>query len=71
MNKIEPSGQTVNLFGKDYNLSDLGEQAKVQLQNIRFCDQQAQQLKSEWAIADTARLAYTNALKNGLKKMKA
>ena len=62
--------QTVNIGGTDYNLSDLSDQAKLQLQNIRFCDQQTQQLKNEWAIADTARLAYTNALKRELEKLK-
>lgn len=68
--EILTNEQNINIGGTGYNRSDLSDQAKVQLQNIGFCDQEIQQLKSEWAIADTARLAYTNALKSELKKLK-
>ena len=61
--------QTVNIDGTDYNLSDLSDNAKAQLVNIQFVDAQIQQLNNEWAVADTARIGYTNALKAELAKI--
>ena len=52
----------------EYEISDLSETAKAQLKNIQFVDAQIQQLSNELAVSDTARLAYTNALKNILDK---
>ena len=62
----DDSKQTVTIDGTGYNISDLSENAKAQLTNIGFVDKQLQQLKNEWAVADTARLAYVAALKNEL-----
>ena len=64
-------GKTVTINGTDYNLDDLSDAVRAQLENILFCDQQIQQLKSEWAVADTARIGYSNALKKELAKVKA
>ena len=67
----EDDKQTVSVNGKEYVLDDLSENAKAQLLNIQFVDAQLQQLNNEWAVADTARIGYTNALKGGLKKIDA
>lgn len=64
-------GQTITIDGKTYNLADLSDAAKAQLLNIQFCDQQIRQLTSEWAVADTARIGYSNALKGELERAKA
>ena len=64
----EDDKQTVTVNGKEYVLDDLSENAKAQLLNIQFVDAQLQQLNNEWAVADTARIGYTNALKRELKK---
>jgi len=53
----------------EYNVDDLSDNAKAQVANIQFVDQQIQQLNNEWAVADTARMGYTNALKSELAKM--
>ena len=53
----------------EYNVDDLSDAAKVQLTNIQFVDQQVQQLNNEWAVADTARMGYTRALKAELEKI--
>lgn len=50
----------------EYNLSDLSNDAKAQLANIQFVDMKIQQLNNELAVADTARIGYTNALKTEL-----
>jgi hypothetical protein len=61
----------ITIDGKTYNLADLSDAVKAQLENIWFCDQQIQQLQSEWAVADTARIGYSNALKGELERAKA
>ena len=61
----------INIGGAEYDIDALSDQAKAQLQNISFCDQRIQQLQSEWAIADTARLAYSAALKREFVSEKA
>ena len=60
--------QKITINEVEYNLSDLSDQAKAQLANIQFVDAQIQQLNNEWAVADTARIGYTNALKADLAK---
>lgn len=59
--------EIVNIDGTDYKVDDLSENAKAQLANIKFVDEQIQQLNNEWAIADTARMAYTKALKEEIR----
>jgi len=65
----ELENQTINIDGVNYDLSALSDNAKAQLVNIQFVDAQIQQLNNEWAVADTARIGYTNALKAELAKI--
>lgn len=62
--------KTLNVDGEEYNLSDLSNEAKANIASIQFVDAQLQQLNNEWAVADTARIAYSNALKQELAKIK-
>ena len=62
--------QKINIDGKEYSLSELSDKAKEQLLNLQFVDAQIQQLNNEWAVADTARIGYTRALKTELEKAK-
>lgn len=62
--------QKVTIEGVEYSLSDLSKEAITQLQNIQFVDNQLQQLNNELAVADTARIGYTNALKSQIDKNK-
>jgi len=64
----ENNKTTINIDGRDYSLEDLSEKAKAQLINIQFVDSRIQQLNNEWAVADTARIGYTNALKNDINR---
>ena len=59
----EAEDQKFSMDGVEYTMSDLSNEAKTQLKNIQFVDAQLQQLNNEWAVADTARIGYTNALK--------
>lgn len=58
----------ITIDGTDYAFEDLNETARAQLENIQFVDAQLRQLNSEWAVADTARMAYAAALKRELAK---
>jgi cell division protein ZapA (FtsZ GTPase activity inhibitor) len=59
--------KTITIDGKNYTLDQLNENARAQLANLRFVDERLQQLKNELAIADTARLAYSAALKREIE----
>ena len=62
------SENKITIDGVDYNSDDLSENAKTLLANIQFVDVQIQQLNSELAVSDTARIGYSNALKGELGK---
>lgn len=62
------SEPTLTVDGKIYDASALSDAARAQIANIRFCDDQIQQLRNEWAVADTARLGYSAALKRELTR---
>jgi len=60
----------VKIDDQEYDLDKLSDDAKSQLVNLQFVDAQLQQLSNELAVADTARIGYTNALKLELSKSK-
>jgi hypothetical protein len=60
--------QTLTIDNVEYKLSDLSDNAKNQLMNIRVTDQEITRLQQQLAIAQTARVAYSNALKAELSK---
>lgn len=64
----EGTHQTVTIDDVEYNLNDLSENARAQIISMQFVDSQIQQLNNEWAVADTARIGYTAALKRELSK---
>ena len=63
-----PSDENVTIDGTQYSVDDLSDNAKANILNIQFVDAQIQQLNNEWAVADTARIGYTNALKSDISK---
>ena len=54
----------------EYDVSDPSEDVKIQLSNIKFVDEQILQKNNELQVADTARMAYLNAFKVELEKLK-
>ena len=60
----------VKIDDQEYDLDKLSDDAKSQLVNLQFVAAQLQQLSNELAVADTARIGYTNALKLELSKSK-
>lgn len=63
--------ETITIDGVEYPLKDMSDQAKAQIANIQFVDQQLQQLNNEWAVSDTARLGYSHALQKELEELKS
>ena len=55
--------------GNEYSIEDLSEGAKQQVLNIQFVDERIQQINNELAIADTARIGYSHAIKNEVSKI--
>ena len=53
---------------KEYALLDLSDVAKERVRDISFVEESINQLQNEWAIADTARIAYYRALKSEVAK---
>lgn len=56
----------VNVNGTEYNIADLSDEAKVQVQNLRAADAEIRRLKMQLALAQTARNAYIQALQAAL-----
>lgn len=61
----------ITIDGVEYNLDDISDKAKEHLLSIQFVDAKLQQLSNEWAVSDTARIGYTNALKAEFMKTEA
>ena len=58
----------IKIDEKEYDTDTFSDNAKAQLASLQFNEAHMQRLRNELAIADTARIAYTNALKNELEK---
>ena len=51
----------------DYDTEDMSTNAKAQLASLQFNEAHMNRLRNELAIADTAKIAYVNALKRELE----
>ena len=58
----------ITIDGTNYETTDLSDNAKAQVASLQFNEAHMQRLRNELAIADTARMAYTAALKKELDK---
>jgi hypothetical protein len=57
---------TIKIDNIDYDLDKLSDAAKAQLASMQFCDQELARLQAQAAAIQTARVAYSNALKQEL-----
>lgn len=60
------SEKKIKIDGTEYSLSSLSDEAKIQITNIRFVENEIMQLKARLAIANTAKLAYQVALRSAI-----
>ena len=67
----DENAKKITIDDVEYSLDELSDNAKAQLESIRFVDAQLQQLNNELAVSDTARIGYTNALKGELAKIES
>jgi hypothetical protein len=56
----------ITIDGKEYDLSNMSDELKTQIGNVKLCDQRLQKLQQELAITQTARNAYASTLKGAL-----
>ena len=57
---------TIKIDNVDYDTDKLSNEAKAQLINMQFCDQELARLQAQAAAYQTARMAYAKALKEAL-----
>lgn len=57
---------TIIVDGVEYDADSLSEEATNQLQSIQFVDAELARLNAQAAVLQTARMAYSNALKQAL-----
>ena len=56
----------ITIDGIEYNTDNLSDNAKAQVASLQFNEAHMNRLRNELAIADTARMAYSAALKKEL-----
>ena len=61
---IKDDSKKIIVDDVEYILDEISDEARTQLMNIQFVDEELQRINNEWAVTDTARIGYTNALKN-------
>ena len=59
----------INIDGHEYDISNASDEAKVQLSNLKFVNEQILQRNNELQIAQTAKIGYSRALKRELDKI--
>ena len=57
----------ITVDGKEYDLDDLNENAKMQLANLQFVQGEIKKLEANLAVYRTAASTYSTALKNELE----
>lgn len=60
--RASPMSDTIKIDDKTYNVADLSDDAKTQINNLQMVDQQIRRLQQEAAVAQTARMAYVASL---------
>jgi hypothetical protein len=60
--------QMIKIDDKEYDLDTLSDEAKSQLGSLQFVDSELQRLNAQAAVYQTARMAYSAALKEILPK---
>ena len=53
----------ITIDGQEFDLTNMSEEAKAQLNNLQFVNEQILQRNNELQIAQTAKIGYSRALK--------
>ncbi len=57
---------SIKINNMDYDIDTLSAEAKAQLQSLQFCDSELARVQAQAAVLQTARAAYSTALKAAL-----
>lgn len=60
---------TVNIDGKDYEVENLSEEVKNNLNSLQYVKSEIQNLEAKVAVFKTAEIAYSKALKEKLDSL--
>lgn len=66
MTDAPQSGNTITIDGKEYELSNLSENARTQVGNLRVTDAEIKRIEAQLVIFRTARQVYATTLKDEL-----
>lgn len=61
--------EKITIDGQEFDLANTSDEAKTQLSNLQFVNEQILQKNNELQIAQTAKLGYSRALKRELEKI--
>jgi hypothetical protein len=59
----------ITIDGQEFDLTTVSDEAKAQLSNLQFVNEQLLQRNNELHIAQTAKIGYSRALKRELEKI--
>ena len=63
--------EKITIDNIEYDLANASDEAKVQIANLQFVNEQILQRNNELQIAETAKIGYSRALKRELEKIKS
>lgn len=66
---LEDILEKITIDDTEFDLTDANDEAKAQLVNIQFVNEQILQRNNELQIAETAKIGYSRALKRELDKI--
>ena len=66
---LENRVEKITIDDTEFDLTDANDEAKAQLVNIQFVNEQILQRNNELQIAETAKIGYSRALKRELDKI--
>jgi hypothetical protein len=63
--------EKITIDNIEYDLTNASDEAKAQIANLQFVNEQILQRNNELQIAETAKIGYSRALKRELEKIKS
>jgi hypothetical protein len=63
--------ENITIDNIEYDLANASDEAKAQIANLQFVNEQILQRNNELQIAETAKIGYSRALKRELEKIKS
>lgn len=64
----EQPKQIINIDGKEYNLAELSDAVRAQVQSLQFVEAELARANAMVAVLSTAKAGYQQALKEELQK---